>query len=235
MFSEGKSKRVERAPARNEWLGRTRRGYRAAVSAYKLISMLVAIMFLVPATAQAQGVQNWLTNESNKIQQFSNNGLINSGQSSKLQNRNAQIQAQEQQYLNQNGGFLTPQQQQQIGSELRGVNKRLHNDIRQDNPNLTRAPGTGPWTGYGSPVDPGMTNPYGGQVNAWGQPAYGYGQPVTYGQSPWVPGQPVTYGQPPVSGQSVDAYGQPVNAYGQPVNAYGQPFSRRHHHHEYVQ
>ena len=101
---------------------------------------VVAIAVLLPVLpASAQNFQNWLNNAAGQIQQDASSGLINQNQATQLQNREAQIQAQQQQYLNQNGGTLTPAQQAQIGSELSHLNRRAQRDIQQDNPNLIPA------------------------------------------------------------------------------------------------
>ncbi len=66
-------------------------------------------------------------NQQNTINQDRASGLLNPAQAATLQNIEAKIQAQQQQYLNQNGGSLTNKEQQHIDSELRGVNKHLRN------------------------------------------------------------------------------------------------------------
>ncbi len=86
------------------------------------------------AAAQAQNVQNWISNEANKIIQDSASGLITPNQGAKLQKRQAQIQSQEQTELIQNGGFLTPQQSRQIATEEKQLDQSLNKDLRKNNP-----------------------------------------------------------------------------------------------------
>ena len=112
-----------------------------------ILATLVATSML---PAGAQNLQNWLNNVTNKIQQDASSGLINQTQATNLQNRASQIQSQEQQYLNQNGGTLTTGEQAQIGSELRRLGQHTRRDVRQDNPNLY------PNNGY---VPPGVLPP----------------------------------------------------------------------------
>jgi hypothetical protein len=86
-------------------------------------------------TAGAQGVQNFVTNEENNIQQDMAAGAINSKQASAIQNQQAAIMSQEQQYKNQNGGNLTPQQRQQIAGEERQLKNVVNQTVYQNNPN----------------------------------------------------------------------------------------------------
>ena len=135
----------------------------------RVVPVLVALCLSPVAAANAQSLQNWATNEATKILQAQGSGMINSNQGAQLQNRDAQIQAQEQQYLNQNGGTLTPQESRQIGSELRHLNRGLNKDVVRDNPNLTSGaypPGYIPPNGY---VPPGY-NPAYAQQNPNGYP-----------------------------------------------------------------
>ncbi len=86
----------------------------------------------MPATAQMTAPTNWEAKQQNTINQEAASGVINSKQAAALQRREAQIQAQQQQYLNQNGGTLTTQQKHQIDSELRSVNKHLNSDVKRN-------------------------------------------------------------------------------------------------------
>jgi hypothetical protein len=132
-------------------------------------------------SAWAQNAQTWLTNEENKIQQDAGSGMINSQQAGNLQNRAAQIQQQEQTYLNQNGGTLTPQEGRQIGHEVRGLNRGLSRDVRRDNP----AFGNG-WLPPGTPT--GTAAPYYPYAQYAPNP---YAQPNPYqlNQANWTPAE----------------------------------------------
>src|SRR5271163_2374357 len=112
----------------------------------QLIPVLVASLMMIPVAANAQGFLNWAANQAGQIQQDMGTGLINPNQAAGLQNREAQIQAQEQNDLARNGGYLSPLQQRQISSELKGVNRALGRDVSRNNPN-----GVLP-TGYVSPM-----------------------------------------------------------------------------------
>jgi hypothetical protein len=95
----------------------------------------LALVFSVqqlPAFAQGYAPTGWEANQQSLITQDAAAGLINSGQAAQLENRESQIQAQQQAYMAQNGGRLTGQEQQQIDSELRGVNKHMGHDVRRD-------------------------------------------------------------------------------------------------------
>lgn len=145
----------------------------------KTVPVLVAACLMSMTAANAQGLQNWATNEANKILQDQSSGAINANQAANLQNRDAQIQAQQQQYLNQNGGTLTPQQSQQIGSELRHLNGKLNRDVRN---NPTLAPGTYP-PGYVPPAGYVPQNGYipnNGYVPPGYNPAYNQQNPNGY-------------------------------------------------------
>ncbi len=114
-----------------------------------LVPIAVASVLMLPAGANAQNAMNWSANQTGQIQQDLNSGLINAGQAAALQNREAQIQAQTQREILQNGGTLNPLQQRQLNSELRGVNKALGKDIRRDNPGLALPNGyVPPVSGY---------------------------------------------------------------------------------------
>ena len=98
---------------------------------FRVILNLVAVLTVVSlpkASAQWQP-QNWQAGQQNQINQDANSGLINPNQAANLDRREAQIQAQQQMYRAQNGGYLTPQEQNQVGSELRGVNGNLRRDM----------------------------------------------------------------------------------------------------------
>jgi hypothetical protein len=103
----------------------------------KILFSLTALSLIcgtqaVPVFAQGGAPTNWETNQQGAINRDVSQGALNVGQAAALQNREAQIQAQQQQYMNQNGGTLAPQQQRQIDSELRGVNQNINRDVRHD-------------------------------------------------------------------------------------------------------
>lgn len=160
---------------------------------------------LLPAAAQ----QGWINNTAGQIQQDAGAGLINSGQAAALQNRDAQIQAQEQQYLNQNGGKLTGQERRQINGELRNLDRHMGSDIRRDNPTLT--PSSFP------AVAPGFVPP-----NAGWQPRPQTGWPMP--QNGWQ-SMPQTGWQPMPQGTLTPAQYQTTNP-----NYSQQPYHHHHHH-----
>jgi len=105
-----------------------------------LIPVMVAtVATLSTSGAFAQNLQNWENNQTTQIQQDTATGVLNPQQAAGLQNREAQIQAQQQRYLIQNGGILTPQQQQKISSELLKVQGKVNKDARSNTQGL--APG----------------------------------------------------------------------------------------------
>lgn len=95
-------------------------------------------------TAQQQ-LQNWDTNQANRIQQNANSGYLTQGQANQLENRDAQIRNQEQQYLNQNGGYLTQGEKQQIAGELRHTQRAA---VHDENRNGFAPNGYQPYQGY---------------------------------------------------------------------------------------
>jgi hypothetical protein len=121
---------------------------------------LASCLPLLPATAQ----QNWLNNAASQIQQDAGSGLINGGQAANLQNRENQIQSQENQYLQQNGGKLTSPERHQIQNELRGLQNHLGGDVARN-------------TGAVPPGYPGYYSRFSGQNAPFGfQPT---GMPFT--------------------------------------------------------
>ncbi len=76
--------------------------------------------------------QNWQNRQQNQISQDVNSGLLTPYQAGQLQNKEAQISLQEQKYMSQNGGSLTPWQQSKIRRELKGVSRKIHNDVRNN-------------------------------------------------------------------------------------------------------
>src|SRR5262249_20936692 len=110
-------------------------------------ALVLALFFAGTTAAGAQNVQNWMTNQTSQVQQDLSQGLINANQATQLAGREAQIQQQQQQWAAQNGCTLTPQQNQQIARELRGVSRGLGNDVRSNNPamnNMNGMPGYNP-------------------------------------------------------------------------------------------
>jgi hypothetical protein len=87
------------------------------------------------SVSRAQNVQNFISNEENKIQQDSAVGALNSKQTSALQNRQAQIMLQEQQDKNMNGGNLTQQESRQLAGEEKGLSRGVNGTMSQNNPN----------------------------------------------------------------------------------------------------
>jgi hypothetical protein len=100
-----------------------------------LIPMVVALSAASVLAVAAQNQQNREVNDANQIQRDYSSGLINQNQAVKLETRDAQIEAQTQQDMNQNGGKLTNQERGQINSELNGLNRHTGNDLQRDNPN----------------------------------------------------------------------------------------------------
>ncbi len=109
---------------------------------YVLSGAALALLFTIhpaPVCAQGAAPTGWEVNQQSRINQEAASGLINGQQAGRLENREAQIQQQQQQYMNQNGGTLTQGEQRQIDSELRGVNHHMGQDVRRDlqnNPNM---------------------------------------------------------------------------------------------------
>src|SRR5277367_5771411 len=89
------------------------------------LAVIAAMLLVSTSAAGAQNLQNWETNQAGQIQQDMSNGQINASQASALAAREAQIQAQQQQYMSQNGGTLTPAESQQLSREMHGVNHSL--------------------------------------------------------------------------------------------------------------
>jgi hypothetical protein len=109
---------------------------------YVLSGAALALIFTIhpsPVCAQGAAPTGWEVNQQSRINQEAASGIINTQQAGRLENREAQIQQQQQQYMNQNGGTLTQGEQRQIDSELRGVNQHMGRDVRHDmqnNPNM---------------------------------------------------------------------------------------------------
>jgi hypothetical protein len=186
-----------------------------------LVSILTAISVLgMPIAACAQNPQSWLTNEASKIQGDYGSGQINQQQAGRLQQGTQRILTQEQQEMAKNGGFLTPQQQGQLNSEIRGLNSERRRDVQNDNPGAynngaypQQYPGNGqyygnqggyPVNGYNSNFTPYQGQPpYGAQNGNWQNNQQilnnGYNQ---YGQ-PYQNQQGYPQGQPGQSGFSI--------------------------------
>jgi hypothetical protein len=92
--------------------------------------------FLTAGSAFAQNGQGALVNEASQIQSEYGTGMINAGQAGQLQQREQQIVNQQQSWMAQNGGKLTPQEDRQIHSEVRGLNRHLQKDTYRNNPGL---------------------------------------------------------------------------------------------------
>jgi hypothetical protein len=102
----------------------------------RTIACSIAVLFTTVApAAMAQNFQNWLTNETNKIQQDASSGLITPSQLSKLQQREAQIQQDQQLFQSQNGGILTQGENNKLANELRKLNRGLNNDLSNNGVN----------------------------------------------------------------------------------------------------
>lgn len=95
-----------------------------------VILSLVAAVTVASMPAQAQ--QNWQNSQQNSINQDASLGLINGQQAAQLDGKEAQIRAQEQMWRSAQGGMLTPQQQQQVDGELRGVKRSMLRDRFRD-------------------------------------------------------------------------------------------------------
>src|SRR6185437_3327130 len=79
----------------------------------------------VPALAQTAPMQ-WEVNQQSQINQDAASGLLNAGQVGRLNQKEAQIQAQQATWMQQNGGRLTGGEQRTIARELRGVSQHLN-------------------------------------------------------------------------------------------------------------
>lgn len=152
-----------------------------------ITGLLLSILNSGTTPAVAQNVQNWLQNQAGRIQQSYGSGMINQSQAGQLQNREAQIVSQEQRYMQQNGGQLTPQQSQQIGSEIRRLNRHMMGDINKNNPSLSNGMYSyrGGWPG-------GAWNQYGGQYPG---SQYGQGWPNQYNYPNWYQNNPAAFQQ----------------------------------------
>ena len=106
---------------------------------------VASILSFAPARAQ---YQNAINSEAGRIQQDARAGLINQNQAGALEVRDAQIQNQEQQYLQQNGGRLTAQESHQISSELKNVNRNLGADVQHNAGNFGGFQSGFPQNGY---------------------------------------------------------------------------------------
>ena len=84
------------------------------------------------AADPAQNVQGWQNAEQNSINQAQSYGAINGNQAARLDQQEAGINAQRQQYLNQNGGRLTNGERAQLGSEIQQVNNHMEHDEYHD-------------------------------------------------------------------------------------------------------
>jgi len=174
----------------------------------KVAAVLVAIA-ISTTSAGAQNVQNWLTNQTGQVQQDLSSGMINANQATQLAGREAQIQAQQQQWAAQNGGALTAQQNQQITRELRGVNRGLTNDLRTNNPALNNT----------------MNGMPGYYQNGMGYYPNGYMRNANFMYPPSMTGNGMYNGMYPINGNgaySPNGYNNSNN------NSYGW-----HHHHQW--
>lgn len=171
----------------------------------RLFNLLAISALVAMPGAYAQGLQNWQTNQMNQINQDASAGLINQNQASHLDAREAQIQAQEQMYRSQNGGYLTPQEQGQIKSELSSVGRGFRHDMQRDG-TMNAA------TGAGVPAQWASTN--------------------GYVPSQWAGGYPQS-GLQNVNGMAVPNGYVPQNINGYPQNQNG--YQGMHHHHMFNQ
>jgi len=144
-----------------------------------MIPVIVSFSTVSLSPCFAQGPQNWATNEANKIQQDAASGAINQNQATRLETRDAQIQAQEQQDMNQNGGKLTQQERGQIGSELRNLNQHTGQDIQRDNPNFNNNNGLPQTWQNRNGVNPSTGNPFNMQ-NRGASGQFGNGNPYRH-------------------------------------------------------
>jgi len=181
---------------------------------------LSCVLQLSPVLAQGGAPTNWELNQQGAINQDVAGGALSTGQAAALDNREAQIQSQQQRYMSQNGGTLTPQEQQRIGSELGNVNRQMSRDVGYNaatgNPYAARAAqmqngygmGNGQWqnqqyaNGMNGQMHHHHHNGFGG--NLYGQNAYGNS---SYGTS----GMP--YGAN-MNGNAYAAGAYPPGAYG---------------------
>jgi hypothetical protein len=123
--------------------------------------------FLSTGSAFAQNGQGALVNEASQIQSDYGTGMINQGQAGQLQQREQQIVNQQQSWMAQNGGKLTPQEDRQIHSEVRGLNRHLQRDVSRNNPGLSNY-----YNGWRPQVGTGY--PYNGQYPPQNYPYNGY-------------------------------------------------------------
>ena len=111
---------------------------------------LLSLAISSPVRAEAQNLQSWLNNLTNGIQQDASAGALTPNQTADLQNRENKIFQQEQRDLAQNGGYLTQDQAQSIKDKLKGLSKRLRNDVSSNNSNGNLL--TSPVLPLGSPL-----------------------------------------------------------------------------------
>lgn len=184
-------------------------------SKLSLVSVLTIVLAGATTTsAQAQGVQNWINNEANKIQQDYSGGAINGTQAAGLQNKVQQIQNQEAIDKSQNGGYLTPQQSQQIGQELQRNNQRTNNAMYNNNPYASGAYQQAPYNN-----------------GAYQQAPYNNGRRGLYTNGNYAPANP-GQGQNWRNGQMQgNAYVPGTN--GQYAGNNGQYGNNGHHHHQH--
>ncbi len=97
-----------------------------------MIPLAAALFVSVAPAAMAQNYQNWDVNQQNQIQQSAAAGMLNANQAQHLQSRDAQIMAQQQAYMAQNGGYLTPGENRQIRSELSHVQNGINRDVSRN-------------------------------------------------------------------------------------------------------
>ncbi|HEY9776810.1 MAG TPA: hypothetical protein V6C81_23810 [Planktothrix sp.] len=154
------------------------------------LSVLPAALALVAFTtnvAKAQSVgqalQNWSNNQAGNVQQDANNGFISQGQANRLESKDAHIQNQEQQWMQQNGGHLTSGEKHKLADELQNVQHQTMYDAARDG----HPAGGYPYATNGVPAfapnyyHPQYNNPYAVNQSALQQNglpvnAQGYGQ-----------------------------------------------------------
>lgn len=95
--------------------------------------------------AQSAPPAAWEANQQTIINSDLAAGRITAEQAAALRNRAAQIQAQQQAFMNQHGGLLTGQEKHLIDHELSGVNKAINHDVKWNaNNGVNGVPGMPP-------------------------------------------------------------------------------------------
>jgi hypothetical protein len=95
---------------------------------YIALPIAATLSCTLMAASEAQNIQGWESAQQNSINQAQATNALTPGEASRLDSKESAIQAQQQQYMNQNGGHLTGGEKAQIGNEMRNVNQRMQTD-----------------------------------------------------------------------------------------------------------